>query len=324
MKVLWTHNFKPKEENSGVFMYIFARGMRALGFEIDLHYLGQLNNPRDFYRSITDVAVKSANYDIVHAQYGSACSIVTSFAKCAKVLSLRGSDWYRYEKGRINYTNAHSYLAVAMSKYSLSKYDSIIVMSKRMRSDVLSVNSKVSIDVLPDPVDLNQFMPIDKELAREKLGRYGDRTRWILFTTLSINNPIKRLDLARKAVDIVRKNYGPVELKVASGVPHDQMPTFVASCDMALITSLHEGWPNCVKEALACNLPFVSTDVSDLSDIAALDSSCRICSDNPEEIANAIINALSAPKRDLRHSLDGMDIESTCGRLVKIYQRIVN
>ena len=63
------------------------------------------------------------------------------------------------------------------------------------------------------------------------------------------------------------------------------MPSVVSECDLILITSVYEGWPNCIKEALACNVPFIATDVSDLSEIAKRHSNCRIAEPNPESIS---------------------------------------
>jgi glycosyltransferase involved in cell wall biosynthesis len=42
------------------------------------------------------------------------------------------------------------------------------------------------------------------------------------------------------------------------------VPELMASCDALLVTSLHEGFPNVVLEAMACGLPVASTDYSDI------------------------------------------------------------
>ncbi len=42
------------------------------------------------------------------------------------------------------------------------------------------------------------------------------------------------------------------------------VPEIVASCDALLVTSLHEGFPNVVLEAMACGTPVASTEYSDV------------------------------------------------------------
>lgn len=42
------------------------------------------------------------------------------------------------------------------------------------------------------------------------------------------------------------------------------VPELMASCDVLLVTSVHEGFPNVVLEAMACGTPVASTDYSDV------------------------------------------------------------
>ena len=98
------------------------------------------------------------------------------------------------------------------------------------------------------------------------------------------------------------------------------MPSVVSECDLVLSTSEYEGWPNCVKEALACNVPFIATDVSDLSEIAKRHSNCRIVKPDPESISKQIIQVLSLPKNNLlRQEVMHMSYENTKNNLFKFY-----
>ena len=57
--------------------------------------------------------------------------------------------------------------------------------------------------------------------------------------------------------------------------------------------SLHEGWPNFVKEGLAAGKRFVSTDVSDLPDVVNFNrTNCRVVSRNKNDFARAIVDLL--------------------------------
>jgi teichuronic acid biosynthesis glycosyltransferase TuaC len=323
MRVLWTHNFDPRAVNRGTFMKVFAEGVRALGVELDLHYLGNLRHPVNLLRARAEVSRLGARYDLVHAQFGSACAVATAgVTGVPKLVSLRGSDWYRWL--RLDWEGLHSAMAVGMSRGVLRHFDAVVGMSERMKTEVSGAYPKLRVVSLPDPIDLGSFMPLERRAARAAIGFPDDQDRWVLFTTVSTSNPIKRLGLARRAVEIANRRLGCVSLRVATGLRHDQMPPFVAGCDVVLCTSEHEGWPNSVKEALACNIPFVATDVSDLRRISSVEPSCRVCAADPEELAAHLCEVLQSPAPvNLRQHVAEMELEVTSRRLVALYQDVL-
>ena len=65
------------------------------------------------------------------------------------------------------------------------------------------------------------------------------------------------------------------------------VPEIIASSDMLLVTSVREGFPNVVLEAMACGTAIVSTDYSDVRRIL-LDSRQVVASRSDAEIADAI------------------------------------
>jgi glycosyltransferase involved in cell wall biosynthesis len=320
MKILWTHNFDPSVSGSGVFMYTFAKGMADLGVIIDLMYTGPLNRISKLYDAKNKIKVESKAYDLVHAQFGSACAFVSSAAVVPKVVSLRGSDWHFY-KGTDISELWHCSLANIFSIISISSFDKVITMSKRMEDSVLRWFPSSSIVTITDPVDTSIFKPIERAVARECLFSTTSNAPWVLFTSLNSLNSIKRVNLAKDAVRIASSRIPGLELKVASGVAHNLMPLFVASCNVVLCTSTHEGWPNSVKEALACGLPFVSTDVSDLAVVAARHPSCYIGSPDPAILADFIVQSLSAPLDPfLTKEVSNMSLESSCIQLESLYK----
>lgn len=325
MRVLWTHNFNPAKLNDGVFMFTAAEGLRALGVDVQLEYLGNLRSALNILKAKKHVNKISKAFDLVHAQYGSACAIATMTAKgCPKVLSVRGSDWNVYTSP-FRYHYWHTRLAKLMTRLAVKSYDLVITVSNRMVLDLQKSSPNVRPVALPSPIDLDRFVPVDKEQARQLLGFPNNKEKWILFTSLYCNSPIKRYSLARQAVDLVNHKLGNVKMRVASGLPHSELPLFVAACDLILCTSVFEGWPNSIKEALACNLPFVSTDVSDLSDIADKEPNCRICPSDATVLAENICDVLLAPRTDnLRSHVIEMDVRTTSNRLLALYTDLVS
>ncbi len=305
-------------------MRILVGGMKELGVDIHLEYLGNLRSPLDLYKARYAVREMSVKFDIVHAQFGSACAFVCTAAQSPKVLSLRGSDWHIY-KGRHLGLRLHNELAAWLSKISLKYYDEIIVMSERMELEVGQFAPSSSIHVIPDAVDDSFFESRNRKASRVALGYPGDDTPWILFTTVSIDNPVKRATLALDAIEHLRSKGRHVVLRVASGIPPTEMPLFVSSCNLVLCTSTHEGWPNSVKEALACGLPFVATDVSDLKLIANKYPSCSVVSPDPISISDAIQRTLDIQDFGvLQDAVKNMTIENTCKSLKACYESAYN
>ena len=73
-----------------------------------------------------------------------------------------------------------------------------------------------------------------------------------------------------------------VALEVLSSVPFAEMPFAYASADALLLTSLDEGSPNCVKEALACGVPVVAVDAGDARELHRRLRTARCAAADPE------------------------------------------
>jgi glycosyltransferase involved in cell wall biosynthesis len=202
------------------------------------------------------------------------------------------------------------------------------VMAKRadeaiVVSDSLGKLLKRDYHIIPSGLDLESFKPAPKGEARQQLGLPLSKPL-ILFAASTLDNPRKRYGLATEAVDMLKGSY-EAELVVANNVPHSEMPKYMNACDALLLTSVHEGSPNVVKEALACNLPVVSVDVGDVAErIGAVDG-CFVCRD---QSAHSIASALSKVL-DERRRVNGTDAicqlseEVTARKVIEVYKKAI-
>lgn len=322
MRILWSHTFPPKVKLGGMFMHLVARELTAQKVDIALHYLGSWSRTISLPLTLWNLRRISKDYDAVHAQYGSGCGLATSVLPGPKILTLRGSDWYGSKEQGFR-GKCHDFLSRWMTRASLHRYDIVIVVSERMKRDLIAEGFSGRIEVVPDGIDLSIFRPMDRLAAREALGVRDDPHPWVLFAATVQSRPEKRYKLAEQTFEIVKKAIPQAKFIVASGISQDLMPAYVNGSDVVLLTSTHEGWPNIIKEAMACNIPFVSTDVSDLREISNKAVSCRVTDAAPEALAACVLAALSAKGRsDTRTHIAHMDIKNAARSLSGIYAQV--
>lgn len=114
--------------------------------------------------------------------------------------------------------------------------------------------------VLPVGVDLQRFGPRPRTEARARLG-LDAAGRYLLFPAAP-DRPVKRYDRAAE----VAQRCG-AELLTVGTVEPDAMPDWVNAASAVLVTSDNEGFGLAVAEALACNVPVLSTPVGIAPDL---------------------------------------------------------
>lgn len=322
MRILWIHNFDPADRFSGIFMKQMVEPLREIGINVDLYYIGRLR--RELMRlpkTIENLNEACKGYDIIHVQYGSLSGYIVSRIEGTKIMSLRGSDWYRIRRMFPLVEYLHGAASVMFSRLALGRYHNIITMSNRMTREVKNVIPDTTVHTLPDAIYIDRFQQIERSEARRHLGIPEDQ-KWVVFAAILKDNPIKRPYLAKDAVKIAREKDKTIVLKPLCDIPHEEMPYYYSAADAIITTSVHEGWPNCIKEALACNLPFIATDTSDLGEIADQEPSCHVCADNPQALAEALLDTLSQKRPDnLRRHVESMDMSVFVKDLAEIYRK---
>jgi glycosyltransferase involved in cell wall biosynthesis len=195
----------------------------------------------------------------------------------------------------------------------------VIPVSNRLKREVETIYRQKIELVLPSPIDLSVWRPKIQQFEKNSKKKHK-----VLFVSLNKKDPIKRAAIANDALNILNKRLDNVVLSVASNIPFEEMPSFVADHDVVLCLSESEGWPNSVKEALACNIPFVATDVSDLKEIADKEKVCVITELVPEVIADNLFSVLTEHSNyNVRKYVEHMDVEVSAEKLIKLYNSIL-
>jgi glycosyltransferase involved in cell wall biosynthesis len=251
--------------------------------------------------------LKNKEYDIIHAHYSLSAFTASLAGSKPLVVSLMGSD----VKEKI-------WVKLLIKLFNSLFWDICIVKSEDMKTSSGIKNAYV----IPNGVDLQKFRPLDKNEALEKLGWDLDK-KHILFPA-NPERPEKNFKLAKEALKLLNKR--DLELHYLNNVDNNLMAYFYNASDVVLLTSLWEGSPNVIKEAMACNCPVVSTKVGDVEWLFGKTEGCYITSFKPEAIADKLKVAIFYGRRTKGRERIielGLDSETVAKRVLKLYNNII-
>ena len=290
--------------------------LQAAGVAVDVFHFKAAKNPWNYFKAWVRVRRRLArnDYDLVHAQWGQS-GLLALPKRLPLVVTLRGDDAAGIVGRDLKVTPAGRVLRFLTHRVSRAA-DEVILVSEHMRA---FLHPSVRTHVIPSGLDFSLFRPIPRDEARQQLGLNNDKPL-VLFVGRP-ETPRKRYPLAKQAVEILNRTM-PCELVVAWGVPHAEIPLYLNACDALVFTSMQEGSPNAVKEALACNLPVVSVPVGDVEARLRGVEGCELCADDrPETIAAALERVLRRGGRAAgRKAVKHLDERLTSQQVIEVYR----
>lgn len=204
-------------------------------------------------------------------------------------------------------------------RWIAKKVDALILVAEHMRRPL----GREDAFLVPCGIDLDLFSPRPKGQARKELG-LDDGVRYVLFPSTP-ERVEKRFSLADEAVTRARRMIPEqVEFLFLADVPHERVPLYMNAADVMLMTSRFEASPVTVREALACNLPVVSTDVGDVDEVLAGIEGCHVVDDNPEVMALLLADLLREPRKVAgRGRAEKYSLARVAERVMEIYLQVL-
>ena len=292
----------------GIFVNRQVESLKNKGINCRIKCIGK--DFGGYHRIFTDnEAINWA--DLIHCHFGHTGSLALLWKFIKKkpiVVSYCGDDLFGQVGKNGKYKLKSKFFAFLNSFFS--KYiDCAIVQSDVLAKKVRAANKKK----LPYGTDLDKFKETDNKAINGK--------KKILFLGQK-DVPVKNFTLLQEALrcldfEFTCSSFGSIDDK--------DLVQLINSADVCVLTSLHEGSPNVIREAMACNKPVVSVDVGDAKEIFGSTEGCFVTNYDPKEIAGAIKKALNFKKVNTRQRLLdlGLDLDGTAERLLKIYRDVI-
>jgi teichuronic acid biosynthesis glycosyltransferase TuaC len=321
MKVLIVTAIYPTADNPAFGSYVRTQSesLQRAGIDVEMLVLRHRNRKLIYPLAIFQLRKRLARstVDIAHAHYGLVGLIARTQWRVPVVVTYHGSDIL----GAVNKHGKRPLVqrAIASACRVLARHvDAAIVQSDEMAGKI----GKANVHVIPHEVDLEVFKPTDREQARAILG-LDSHKRYLLFAA----NPkvgVKRFPLAKAAADQLARHDSRVEMLVVTHESQTRLALYMSACDALVFPSFQEGSPNIVKQAMACNLPMVCTDVGDVRQVVESTKYCYICNPRAEEFATKLAEILAHRNRSNgRDNIRHLDSPAVARRVIAVYEEVL-
>jgi teichuronic acid biosynthesis glycosyltransferase TuaC len=305
--------------HAGVFVDRQCESLKKFGVNIITFDIGTSHSPILLIKRWLELRrlVRKLNPDLVHGAYGTIVGMMSVFAGRPAVISFCGGDLQH--GASVSYVRL--LIGFFLSNLAALRAERLICKSEQLVQALWWRKKKAVI--IPNGVDLDLFSPGSQSESRKKLG--WDVGHPIVIFNGGSDPKGKGIDLAQEAMKFARSRVPNAVFHVLSNEEPLRMPLYYRAADALLCTSITEGSPNVVKEALACNLPVVSTAVGDVPERLAGVCPSEVVSRDPKEIGEAISNVLEAKQRSNgRDKVMHLSLDQVALRVLDVYKSIRN
>jgi glycosyltransferase involved in cell wall biosynthesis len=293
----------PDDPDLGVFVAQIAGELERRGHELERAVLDRRSGGKRRFLALAREARRKARSfrpDVVYAHFLVPAGLIGALAsKAPLVVTAHGADVRNV--GRVpgiaaltRWTVERASVVVAVSRF----------LARELETKVLEARGKT--EVVDCGVDLERFKPRPQAEARAELGWQEPGPLFLCLGSLSERKNVVRLARAFGQVgrgSLVFLGEGPLrpELEGMSGVhllgsvPHEQVPAWLAACDVVCQPSLVEPFGQAALEALACARPVVATRIGGPAEFVPPGAGVLVDPTDETALAEALASALDLP-----------------------------
>lgn len=323
----------PDDPDLGVFVANLERELEARGHELERAVVDRRAGGRGRHVALARDALRTARRfrpDVLYAHFLVPAGLAAALASRAPlVVTAHGQDVRNI--GAIPG-------ARAATKYVVRRAAAIVAVSDWLRSQLEDAVPEAAgkTEVVDCGVDLERFAPRAADEAREEVGWPAKGTSFLCLGGLSERKNVLRLARAferRGEGTLAFVGDGPLrnalegrsEIRVVGRVPHDEVPAWIAACDVLCQPSLVEPFGLATLEAMASGRSVVATTVGGPPEFVTPESGVLTDPEDEASLIAALSQAAALPRPNLaaRDAAADHDVRLQAKRVEAILERAV-
>ncbi len=306
MKILYLANAYPTKKNPYYGIYIkeqYEYIQENFNLESKLFVLNGENGFKKYFKPLKIFnIIRNYNPDIIHIHYGLTgipILLIYPFIFKRKIVStFHGSD-----------INAGGIVTI-LSKILASISTKNIAVSKEIYEKLGKYKNKtVHIPCGVDPL----FFDKDESIERKNK---------IIFSGHP-DRMVKNYKLFQEVIEVLKRKYNEKpEIVIFDNKSREEVKKSLLTSKCLVITSISEGSPQVVKEAIVCNLPIVSTSVGDIPYLLEGLENCYVANDS-NTLAEKVYRVLTSEYKlfpdTVKTSLGNSEV---CNEIAELYKKL--
>jgi len=321
----------PSAPDLGVFVKQLADELEREGHDIERVVIDHRGGSPAKYGSLAARAVAAARRfrpDVVYAHFlfpaGGAAALAARVSGARLVVTAHGRD--------VRNIGAIPGVATA-TRVIVGEADSVVAVSDFLRREIeLKIPAaRGKVSVVDCGVDLERFRHRDARKARTSVGWKGEEPFYLCVGTLDERKNVVRLadGFSRLGTgSLAFVGDGPLQEKLVGRpgvhlpgrVPHDDVPEWMAACDVLCQPSLIEPFGQTVLEALASERPVVATLIGGPPELVTPETGVLVDPGSVESIEAGLRGAAELPRPNpaARETAEGHDVRLQAHRIAAL------
>lgn len=264
---------------------------------------------RDIARLVKTLA--GSKFDAVHLNTSGELAAIRDLIISYLTTFFKVGLVYHIRFGRIPVIAYHNSLEWRLICKVMHRATTVIVIDKATFLAVKQFAPKVSVVYIPNFVNIANLPTRDIAIKEKKVALF---VGWVI-PAKGINElidawkKIKQNEWCLKIVGPIDSTYKellmtmlpPQHIELIGELPHSETMVQMANCDLFVLPSYTEGFPNVIVEAMALGRPIVASDVGAIPEMLADGAGIVVKSKDSNALAEALEQVLS--NSDLRKSL---------------------